>query len=101
MLTTKLNKELLEEMGREITSFVGKIIDISGAPEALSSHLDVAWASSVGVTQKEMSVQVAEDRIHELAAKANIRVVCLAKQQVENDSELLAQLSPKWIVLLK
>ena len=80
---------------------MGKIIDISEASDALSSHLDVAFAKSVSVTQNEMSVQVAENRIRELAAKANLEVICLVRQQVENEPELLTQLCSNRIVLFK
>lgn len=102
MLTIKLDDKLFLEIEKNISLFVGKMIDISEVSDALSSHLDVEWAKSVGVTQNEMSVQVAENHIRDLAAKANIEVVCLVRQQVENEPELIAQLcSSNRIMLFK
>lgn len=74
-----LDKNLMEEMGKDIDSFIGKSIDISKSPDLLSSGLDIEYAKSCGVTPRELSIQVAENRIKELSSKANIQVVCFDK----------------------
>lgn len=101
MLPMKLDEKLLEDIEKDIRSYVGKTIDISDAPVELSSHLDVEWASSQGVTQHEMSVQVAEDRIRAQAAKDNVEVVSFVRQQVENEPDLIKQLRTKYVILFK
>lgn len=101
MRVIKLDGKLLEAIGKDISSFVGKIIDISEASDVFSSSLDVEWASSFGVTRKDLSVQVAENRIRELSSKANVQVICFFKEHVEKETELLEQLLPSRILLVK
>ena len=102
MLTIiKLDGQLLEDIGTDASSFIGKIIDISEAPESLSSCLNIEWASSFGVTKQDLSTQVAENRIREISSRANIQVVCFFKEQVEKETVLLDQLRIGRLVLLK
>ena len=101
MIVIKLADKLLEAIEEDISPFVGKIIDISEASDVFSSHLDVEWVSFFGLTRKDLSVQVAENRIRELSLRANIQVVCFFKEQVEKETELLEQLLPSRIILVK
>ena len=101
MLTIKLDEKLLEDIGKDASSFVGKIIDISEVSDVFSSSLNIELASSFGVTRKDLSIQVAENRIRELASSANIQVVCFFKEQVEKETKLLERLLPNRIILFK
>lgn len=101
MLSLKLDEKLLEDIGKDISSFVGKIIDISQVSDTFSSHLDIKWASSFGITRKDLSIQVAENRIRQLSSNANIQVVCFFKEQVEKETALIEQLLPSRIILFK
>ncbi len=95
MLTIKLDEKLLDDIGKDVSSFLGKIIDISEVSDVFSSSLDIEWASSFGVTRKDLSIQVVENRIREISSSANIQVVCFFKEQVEGKTELLERLLPK------
>jgi len=101
MSNLKLDETLLLEIEKDIKSFVGTVIDISTAPEILSSHLDANYASSRGVTSQELSIQVAENRIRKVASRAKVEVICLFSEQVEKDTKLLEQLRINRIILLK
>ena len=80
---------------------MGKIIDISQVSDKFSSHLDIAWASSFGITRKDLSIQVAENRIRQLSSGTNIQVFCFFKEQVEKETALIEQLLPGRIILFK
>ncbi len=101
MANLKLDENLLKEIEKDPHFFVGKIIDISEAPDSLSSHLNAPLASSFGVTKKEMSVQVAENLISEIAKKAKIEVVCLFKDQITDKPRFVEQMKEDRIVLLE
>jgi hypothetical protein len=101
LIVFELDEELLGELEKDISIFVNKIIDLSQASLALSSHLNAEIANRFGVTQKELSIQVAEDHIRELALKADIEVICLFKDQVQKANNLINELRVKRIILLK
>lgn len=87
---------------KNIGSFVGKTIDISDASLSISTHLDIQWAKkNYNVTQKQLSIQLAEKHIFEIAKKANITVICLEKDVFENVPELFKESRATVIILLK
>jgi len=104
MLTTKLSKKVLGKLEKNISTFVGKIVDISTAPSTLSTHLDIKLAKHFGVTQKQLSVQIAEDFIRKLASTSSIQVICIWKEQVKKNTDfnnLIESLRAGRIILLK
>ena len=60
MFDLKLNEKLFQEIGNDLSSFVGKIIDISTVPDLLLSHLDVHWANDLEVARRQFSIQTAK-----------------------------------------
>lgn len=101
VIVFELNQKLLRELGENIGSFLGRVIDISNASPNIASHLDIQYAFLRGVTQKELAIQLIEEHIRDLASKANIEVICLVKEQVQNEPELINKLQPDRIILLK
>jgi hypothetical protein len=97
----KLDKKLMEKMEKDIGSFAGKIVDVSECPDTFSAHFDIDWAASQGVLRHELSVQVVENRIREVASNANLQVFSFVKDQVEKAPGFLEQLRPGRIILLK
>lgn len=101
MITIKLDEKLLKDIEKDVSLFVDKIIDISGVSDVFSSSLNTELASSFGVTKRDLSIQVVENRIREISSNANIEVVCFFKEQVEKKTDLLEQLLPGRIIILK
>ena len=101
LIVFELDETLVGKLKEDISNFVNQVIDISEASPAFSSHLNAEIANLFGVTQKELSVQVVEDHILELASKVNIEVVCLVKEQVEKETKLIEELRVGRIILLK
>jgi len=97
----ELDEKLLGELTKDISSFLNKVIDISDAPLTVASHLNIELADRLGVTQKELAIQLIENNIRELASKVNIEVVGLVKEQIEKEPDLINELSGGRIILLK
>ncbi len=101
MIDFKLDALLLEKLEVAASSFVGTVIDISQSLSEFSSDLNVDFARKLGISREQLSVQVVEDYIRKIAAKADIEVVCLVKDQIEKDINLINSLRFGRIILVK
>jgi hypothetical protein len=101
MADFKLDAALLERLERAISSFVGTVIDISQPLPEFSSDLNVELAQKLGVAPDQLSIQALEEYIRKIASRADIEVVCLVKDQVGEDEDLVDRLRMNRIVLLK
>ncbi|MBM4301036.1 MAG: hypothetical protein FJ121_05830 [Deltaproteobacteria bacterium] len=97
----ELDAKLLGEFEKDASSFLDRVIDISNAPPKVASKLNIQLAGILGVTQKELAVQLIENHIRDLSSEANIEVICLVKEQVQKEPELIDKLRPGRIILLK
>lgn len=97
----KIDEKLIKEMEKDIIPFVGKVVDISECSDAFSAHLDIDWAVVQGVTRHELSVQVVENRVRELASRADLQVFGFVKGQVEQAADFLEKFRLGRIILLK
>jgi len=97
----ELDEDLLREIEKDINRFLNRVIDISNASTKIPPSFDIHYAGLHGITQKDVAVQLIEEHIRELAFKANIDVICLVKEQVQNKSELIEKLQQGRIILLK
>ena len=86
---------------KDIITFLDKVIDISDTPPEIAPQLNIQLDSLFGITEKELAVQLIENHIRDLALKANIEVICLHKEQVQNEPELIEKVQPGRIILLK
>jgi tetrahydromethanopterin S-methyltransferase subunit H len=86
-----LNERVFAELESNINAFIDRIIDISEAPAALSAHLNAEIAKLFSVSREELTTQVVENRIQELAAKAEIEAVSLWKEQLDKDTEAVIE----------
>ena len=101
LATIKFTEDLFEKLQRDIGGFVGQIIDISEAPLSLSSGLNIELAGQLGVTQQQLAIQIAENRIRELAFSANVEVICLWKDQIQQQTKLIKKLLTGRLILFK
>ena len=99
MIDFKLDALLLEKLETAAPSFVGTVIDISQGLSEFSSDLNVDFARKLGIAPEQLSVQAVEEYIRKIAAKADIDVVCLVKDQAGHD--LIDNLRFGRIILLK
>lgn len=91
MICIVLDERVFAEIESNIGAFIGRVIDISEAPAKFSAHLNAERAELFGVSREELTTQVVENRIQELAAKAKIEVVSLWKEQLAKDTETVIE----------
>ncbi len=101
MIDFKLDLSLLAEIEEDPDFFVGTVIDISRALFEFTSDLNVRFAEKLGISQEQLSTHAVENYIRKVAANADVTVVCLVKNQIDNDDELINSLKAGSIVLLK
>jgi predicted solute-binding protein len=101
VIVFELNEKLLGDIEKDISKFLNGVIDISNVPSTVASHLNLEIAKRFGVTPKELSIQLIENHFRELALKANIDVVCVVKEQIEKEPDIINKLRVGRIILLK
>lgn len=101
VIVFELNGKLLGDIEKDISKILNGVIDISNVPSTIASPLNLELAKRFGVTPKELSIQLIENHIRELALKANIDVVCIVKEQIEKEPEIINKLRVGRIILLK
>jgi site-specific recombinase len=101
LIDFNLSLSLLTDIEENPPFFVGTVIDISQPLFEFASDLNVLFAEKLGISQEQLSVQAVEEYIRRVANKAGAEVVCLVKDQVKNDRNLVNTLKEGRIVLLK
>ena len=101
MIDFKLNLSLLTDIEENPHFFLGTVIDISQPLFEFASDLNVALAERLGVSQEQLSVQAVEEYVRKVAAKVDVEVVCLVKDEVNNNCNLVNTLKAGRIMLLK
>ena len=101
VIVFEFNETLLGDIEKDINKFLNAVIDITNVPSTLASHLNLELAKEFGVTPEELSIQLIENHIRGLALKANIDVVCIVKEQIEKEPEIIKKLRLGRIILLK
>jgi hypothetical protein len=97
----ELDDKLLGELEQDISTFLGRVIDISNTPPEVASQLDIQFAGLFGITQEELAVELIEKYVRELAFKANIEVACFVKEQFSENPDVINKLRVGRIILLK
>lgn len=101
MIDFKLSLSLLTDVEENPHFFVDTVIDISQPLFEFASDLNVDLAKKLGVSQEQLSVQAVEEYIRKIANAADVEVLCLIKDEVKNDSNLVNKLKAGRIILLK
>jgi hypothetical protein len=101
LIDFKLSLSLLTDIEENPHFFLDAVIDISQPLFEFASDLNVDLANKLRVSQEQLSVQAVEEYIRRVANKADVEVVCLIKDEVKNDRNLVGKLKAGRIMLPK
>jgi hypothetical protein len=101
LIDFRLSLSLLTDVEENPHFFVNTVIDISQPLFEFASDLNVDLAKKLGVSQEQLSIQAVEEYIRKVANATDVEVICLAKDEINNDRDLVNKLKAGRIVLLK